>query len=55
MDKNNENRLPIDKLDKLNDDQLLSLKGGHCDDKMKKEEDDKVSGPGCGCGCGCGC
>lgn len=54
METKNEQKLPIDKLDELRDEQMLSLKGGHCDQQTTKEVEEG-SGPGCGCGCGCGC
>ena len=53
METNNEKKLPINKLDELNDEQMFSVKGGYCDHENK--EVDEGAGGGCGCGCGCGC
>lgn len=54
METKNKKKLPIDKLDELKDEQMFSLKGGHCDQDVPKEVEEG-SGGGCGCGCGCGC
>jgi len=50
-----EKKLPMHEIEALNENDMMSIKGGKTDMLQCEGAREEGGGGGCGCGCGCGC
>lgn len=50
---NTEKKLPMNEIEMLKNDEMMSIRGGRNDQFCEEAKTDEGGGGGCGCGCGC--